>query len=417
MSLSGRVSPPATVEPSDAAPRLRSLATGSVAAEPLASGREALSQAVAWIRSAGWPVAVYALSRVVLLAVAGIVSAAGHKTLVEEMSRFDGQWYLKLAAHGYPSAVVHHQSTLGFFPLYPMLIRVVSWFGSVSYAVGALLISFAGGLVAVVLVQRLATRWWGERAGRRAGLVFAIFPGSIVFSMAYSEGVAIPLVLGCLLALSSERWLVAGLLAGLATAVEPVAMVLIPVAALASARKLHAAGWGDRSARMSLLAPLLAPVGVGAFGAFLWAWTGTPFAAYLAQHYGWYQQSQPLALLHVPIVKHLIEDPHAVLRYLATWNLWNGVLGGVFLVVSLVALFRVRRELSLGALEWTAGMAAITLWSVTTPPNARMILVAAPAVLVWVRRLRAGRLALFVGAELVVFVVASALTFSGHMLP
>ncbi len=417
MSLSGRVSPPATVERPAARAELRSVASGSLVGAPVASGREVLSEAASWLRSAGWPVAVYTLSRVVLLAIAGVVSAAGHKTLVDEMSRFDGQWYLRLAAHGYPNAVVHHQSTLGFFPLYPLLIRAVSWFGSISLAAGALLISFAGGLASVVLVHRLATQWWGERAGRRAALVFAIFPGSIVFSMAYSEGVAIPLVLGCLLALSSERWLVAGLLAGVATAVEPVAMVLIPVAVLASARKLHAAGWGDRSARKSLLAPLLAPVGVGAFGVFLWAWTGTPFAAYIAQHYGWYQQSQPLALLRVPIVKHVLEDPHAILRYLATWNLWNGILGAVFLVISLVALFRVRRELSLGALEWTGGMAAITLWSVTTPPNARMILIAAPAVLVWARRLRSGKLAIFVGAELVLFVLASALTFSGHMLP
>jgi Gpi18-like mannosyltransferase len=106
------------------------------------------------------------------------------------------------------------KSTLGFLPLYPLAIRGLASVFAVSPLEAAVLISFAGGLKAAVLVQRLAALWWGEQTARRAVAVFCLFPGAVVFSMAYSEGLTLPLVAGCLLALASRRWLAAGVLAG-----------------------------------------------------------------------------------------------------------------------------------------------------------------------------------------------------------
>ena len=60
------------------------------------------------------------------------------------------------------------------------------------------------------------------------------------------------------------------------------------------------AGWPDRSARRSLLAPLLAPSGLGLFAGYLWYRTGTPFASYDAQRVGWHQ-GDPITLLGQPI--------------------------------------------------------------------------------------------------------------------
>lgn len=78
-----------------------------------------------------------------------------------------------------------------------------------------------GGLVATMLVQRLATSWWGQRAGRRAALLFCLFPGSVVFSMVYAKGILIPIAAGCILGLERRRWVLAAVLAGIATATEP----------------------------------------------------------------------------------------------------------------------------------------------------------------------------------------------------
>src|SRR5207248_8651868 len=149
-------------------------------------------------------------------------------------------------------------------------------------------ISISGGLVTTVLVQGLATGWWGRVAGRKAVLLFCLFPGSVVFFMAYAEGIMLPLAAGCILALQRRRWLLAGLLAGVATATEPEGVVLVLVCAVSALVELRRGGWRDRQARRSMLAPLLSLTGVVSFASFLWAWTGTPFASLLAQRYAWH---------------------------------------------------------------------------------------------------------------------------------
>ena len=354
---------------------------------------------------------MYIQTRLGLLLLSGAVAIVAHRSLATQLSAYDGGWYLKLAAHGYPDHVLRTQSTLGFFPLYPLAIRALSLVVR-SQLAAAVCIALVGGLVATVLVQRLATEWWGETTGRRAAVVFALFPGSLVFSMAYSEGLTLPFVLGSLLALRSRRWVLAGTLAGLAAVVEPVALVLPVAVALVALR----AAWQRRSAA-PLVAPVLAVVGIAAFAGFLWSWTGSPFAALIAQHDGWHNQTVPLGVLGLPVVRHLIGHPVDVLGYLGTWNLWNSVLGSAFLIWSLIRIWPIRRELSPGVLAWLIGVGAVTLWSVKTLPNARMLLLAFPAVLVWARRSSQTRYRTFVRLELATFVLMSLLTLSGHMLP
>jgi Mannosyltransferase (PIG-V) len=376
----------------------------------------AAQRAVAWLRTSGWPVLVYLPSRLAIYLVAGLDALVTHRSLAGELSLFDGQWYLRLADHGYPDQALHVKSSLGFLPLYPLAIRGLASVLAGSPIAAALLVSFAGGLLATVLVQRLAALWWGERTARRAVVAFCLFPGAVVFSMAYSEGLTLPLVIGCLLALASRRWLIAGVLAGLAGAVEPAAVILFPVCLAVAWRHITVSGSGDTAARRSLLAPLLAPSGPVAFAVYLWWRTGTPFASYQAQRYGWHQ-GDPVTLFTQPVTGRILDHPLSVLGYLDNPSLWNGLLGTVFLVVSLVKLFRVRHELTPGTMLWTCGVGAMTVWSVMTLTNARMLLIAFPAVIVWARCLPSRRFAVFLGVEAAVFLFASAITLAGLMLP
>jgi hypothetical protein len=384
------------------------------------AGRDAVTSRVpgwrsGWLRAARWPAGVYLGSRLVILLVAWLDMLITHRSLGAELSLFDGQWYLKLAAHGYPAQATAGKSTLGFLPLYPLAIRGLAALGPSPLA-AALILAFGGGLIAAVLVQRLATSWWGEPTARWAALTFCLFPGSVVFSMAYSECLTLPLVLGCLLALRSGRWLTAGLAAGLASAVEPAALILVPTCLVVAFREIRAFGIHDRLARRSLLAPLLAPAGLGLFALYLWRRTGTPFASYQAQHDGWHQ-GDPVALLRQPVADRLLDHPEAVLGHLLNPSLWNGLLGSVFLAFALVVLARFRHELSPGVLVYTAGVGVLTVWSVMSLTNARMLLIAFPAVIVWARRFDGRRRALFLAAETALFLLATALTLAGLMLP
>jgi hypothetical protein len=392
-----------------------SASTEPSVARPASSG--VLESLTAFARSFAWPLAVYLCSRLLVFLLALVVAAATHHGLATLLTQYDGQWYLRVAAHGYPRTVLHEKSTLGFLPGYPLAIVGVSFVVGMSRALGSLVISFTGGCVSAVLVDRLVTRWWGAGRARLAVVFFCLFPGSIVFSMAYSEGLSIPLALGCLLALDGDHYLLAGLLAGLAGAIEPAALVLVPVVAFGAVRSFLRRRHGDPGAARSLFAPVLASLGIGSFAVFLWAWTGTPFAAIIVQHYGWHEQGQPLAVLALPLARRLLHHPGLLVSHLANWSLWNGILGGGFLVASLRELWRFRGDLPATALALVAGIGLVSVLSVMTPPNARMLFVAFPAVLVWARCLSGRALYAFGLLEAIFFIGASALTLSGHMLP
>lgn len=381
-------------------------------------------------RWAVFPMVVYLASRLLLLAVAAVLAVVGHRTLGGELSVFDGRWFLRLAAQGYPDHVVHVQSTLGFFPLYPLVLLAVAWALSCSHLVAGLVVSFVGGLAATLLVYRIAVAAWSPLATRRAVVAFCLFPGSIVFSLVYSESLLIPLAAGCLLALSRRRWVLAGVLAGCASAVEPIGVVIVAVCAVVCAAQLHRSGWHDRTARHSLASPVLSVTGVGAFAAYLWARTGTPFATLQAQYYGWHQRLDPVAVIGHAVSR--LGSRHSAAAHAAVaaataraaagssgfdFNLVNGLGGAAFLAVALVLLVRSRRRLPPGALAWTVGIAVLTVWSIKTPPNARMIISAFPAVTIFADRLAGKGYYVFVAVELALLVAMTGLTITGRMTP
>jgi hypothetical protein len=357
---------------------------------------------------------------VLLFLLAIVDGALRHHSIYREFENWDGGWYRGLATDGYPHHALHSQTTLGFFPLYPLLIWVVARPLTLFMAYGpyqphaadlaGLFITLVGGGVAAVLVQRLAEGWWGESAGRRAVLLFCLFPGSVVFSMVYAEGIMLPLAVGCLLALEHRRWVLAGLLAAFATASEPEAAVLVLVCAVSAVRELHRRGW-RRPAWRALAAPVLAPIGFLAVIGYLWARTGTPRAYWIAQHYGWNERFDPLALPHLAIrLSHQISFAHF---NHPTINLnWPvGLIGAVILVGLLVLMFRIRHTISLEAWVWTLGISFIAVTSEWVPPNPRLLITAFPAVIVLAYYCKGRRFNWLLALNTFLLLSMSALTF------
>ncbi len=386
------------------------------AARPAA--RRRISFALTPVRYA---ILVYLATRVLLIAVAVVNGALRHHAVLHELANWDGLLYRQVANNGYPSYVPHARSTLGFFPLYPLMMwplgHVMSWVTGKAFINGltlaGLVISGVGGAIMTVLVQRLATGWWGEAVGRRAVVLFCLFPGSVVFSMAYAEGVALPLAAGCILALQRRRWLLAGLLAGIATAVEPEAVVLVLVCAVSAGLELRRRGW---SARDSLIAPLLSVTGVAAFAIYLWAHAGTPFAYTQAQKYGWDEKFDLFAIGHLfRSLANQISFSHFNSPTI-NLNLVVGAAGVIVVVVLLVLLFMRWREVSVEAYVWTLGISWLALTSEFTPPNPRLLITAFPAVIVPAYYLRRKGFALLAVANGVLLAGLSALTFVGTTL-
>ena len=161
---------------------------------------------------------VYFLSRLLVLG-AVVLSrlivlqgfyASPARSLAERFNVWDSGWYLNIAAHGY-SFNPHGESSVGFYPLYPLLIRALGWVG-LDPVLAGYAISHAALFGAALLLWRLAAL--ETRSARVASLAVTFLllsPGAVWFGMIYSESLFLLTSLGCLLAARRSRWLEAGL--------------------------------------------------------------------------------------------------------------------------------------------------------------------------------------------------------------
>lgn len=233
------------------------------------------------------PTGIYLVSRLGTLAVVAALAYTQRRSVGSLLSYWDGKWYLLAAQHGYPSTIPpghgnSAQSTLGFFPLLPLLIRAVAVITRLPIEGAGLLVTFLAGLAAAVVAWHLLRDLTGpESADRGTALIF-FSPGAFVLSMVYGEGLLITFSAGCLIALRQRKWWVAGVLAALASATDPLGIAAAAPCVIAAFLAVI-----ERRQWQSLVAPALAPLGVVAFFAYLWAHDGTPLAWFIAQRRGW----------------------------------------------------------------------------------------------------------------------------------
>lgn len=239
------------------------------------------------------PIAAYVSSRLVTLAAAYAVRYVrdGLGVVSVMTGRWDAQWYLAVAANGYPSDIplgegAAAQSTLGFFPLFPLLTRAVSCLPGIGLSGAAVVVNTVAGLVASILVWRLAEEVYDRSVADRAVFVFCFFVGSYSFTFAYTEGVFLACAAGCLLLLHQRRFWWAALVGGIGSASRPTGYVLAVTCAVAVF--LH---WRETRDWKPLPSPMLAASGYIAFHVYLHVRTGDAFAWQRVQERGWGQRT------------------------------------------------------------------------------------------------------------------------------
>jgi hypothetical protein len=325
-----------------------------------------------------WPTVAYVGVRVLTLVALVVIDRITHVGLEHRLFRWDSRWFVWTAEQGYPRTlpmVDGHVAgnTIAFFPVYPGVVRWVAHLTSVSTLVVAGVISAVTGLTATLAVGRLVRAWAGTGPATRAALLFAVFPGTFVFSLMYSEGIVITCLALGLLALLRRRWWLAGLLGMVATATTPIALAFV----LSCAWCAVAAIRRDRAWR-ALLAPVLAPLGFLVYMAWLWAHTGQLDAWRLTEKGGW--QSYPSLVYPFHIVATFLFDP---VRPTITGQLLMA--GIVFTVVAAVLAIRQRQP----APVLLYGLAAAGMAALAAPVGLRprFVMLAFPLVVAVATRL------------------------------
>jgi hypothetical protein len=117
-------------------------------------------------------------------------------------TRWDGQWYLKIATEGYRA----DDGSAAFFPLYPWSVKVFGWLAGERYIWAGTLLSALFFLAALVLLHRLVRFDFHPKDAHRTIFYVAAFPMAFFFWAVYSESLFLFLAVATLLAARSQRW-------------------------------------------------------------------------------------------------------------------------------------------------------------------------------------------------------------------
>jgi Gpi18-like mannosyltransferase len=147
--------------------------------------------------------------------------------LFEPWAHWDGVWFIRIAADGYAA----HDYSQAFFPLYPLLLRLVAPLTGGDYVVAGVLVSLACYGGAMALLYRLVRADLGSRVALWSVVLISVFPTALVFQAVYSESLFLLLVLASFSAARRGRWWAAGLAGLLAALTRSTGLaLLVPLA-------------------------------------------------------------------------------------------------------------------------------------------------------------------------------------------
>ncbi len=194
--------------------------------------------------------------------------------LLAVWGRWDAVHYLDIARRGYTG------TDMAFFPLYPVLIRLVGAFAG-SGLVAGLIISNVALFFGLLFFYKLVEHQYTRHVAHRAIFYISIFPTAIFFSAVYTESLFFALTVASFYYIREHRWIAAGVVGAFAALTRSEGVLLaipfaIEVVAAARAQSLQEfLATPQRLVRIGIGAALI-PAGLVTYMAWLWVLNGDP---------------------------------------------------------------------------------------------------------------------------------------------
>lgn len=186
------------------------------------------------------------------------------------LSWWDGDWYRKIADHGYEHHMMYdkhgvlEQMKIAFFPLLPLLMRVVGHTLGISSVAAGVLISAVASLFAAAGISVLLEPAVGRRVALISVALYGTLLPSFVQSAVYTESLFTALSVWALVACVRKQWLTAGILSVFTGLTRSTAFILVGTVCLfALIEGVRKRDW------RALAAVVIAPLGFASFFVFL----------------------------------------------------------------------------------------------------------------------------------------------------
>lgn len=205
-------------------------------------------------------------------------------------AQWDSGWYDAIATGGY-GYVPGRQSTIAFFPTYPLAMRAVAVVVGNAYVAGVVVTLASGAAAARLFFAWLSARLTPAGAWAALGLMLLYPYAFFLYGAVYPTALFVMTILGAFVLLENDHPWLAGLVGALATAARPTGVVLVIGLAVRALERRRALGeekqplWRDAGVLISAL-------GLAGFCFYQWRRFGDPFAFITVQS-AWDQQSGP----------------------------------------------------------------------------------------------------------------------------
>ncbi|GAC1472403.1 MAG: hypothetical protein PVSMB7_25030 [Chloroflexota bacterium] len=214
------------------------------------------------------------------------IHSLGPSKMLDAWNQWDVHWYTGIAVHGY-----HDWHAAAFFPFYPLMVHLLTFFMGTSHVLGAaMIVSNLGTLVAFIAIGALAAWEFGPGASAWAVRAAAAYPFMFFTFAGYSDSWLLAWAALTLLFARRRMWPWAAACAFMASISRPTSMVLfVPLLweygrALRTEGRLTRATLTPRKVIEALPVVAAVPLGFGVYGLYLWSKFRNPLEWVSAQN-------------------------------------------------------------------------------------------------------------------------------------
>ena len=277
-------------------------------------------------------------------------------------ARWDAEWYRTIAREGY----VYYpgvQSSVAFWPTYPVVVRLLSWAFPTIYITGTV-VTVLSGATAVVLLRKWAKVFVSNSVAITAVVLLCVFPYSwYLYGVVYSDALFIATAIGAFYLVERDRYFWAGIVGILATAGRPAGLVVALALVLRVIERRNLANgangfrelFNPRGLTKADAPIFLSWLGVGGWCAFLWVKFGDPLLfVTIEASKGWDQGAGPSTWLKFRLIEELQHHPFE-------WSTIGHVAHGLVVLGALFLLPRVKRRFGWAYAVYAFGLIALPL--------------------------------------------------------
>jgi len=279
--------------------------------------------------------------------------------------QYDAGWYRHIVEAGY-SYVPGQQSSIAFFPVYPMGVRAVRALVGDTQVAGTLLAVLAGAAAVV-----LFARWVWPRLPRRSAVaavgVLLLYPYAMfLYGAMYADSLFLLCAIGSFVLLERRWYLAAGLVGALATAGRPVGVAVVAGLVVRTLELIARDRAGDgplgprellgavRDVRVRHLGVLASLLGIAGWCLYLGLRFGNPVAFVAVESApGWDQGAGPTTWLKIAYAGTLVKGPRDIAVLLT--------IQAVVCLLAVLLLRRVWQRFGWGYLAYAAVVLAIPI--------------------------------------------------------